>query len=189
MAKCSSDSPRGEPEPGAPSSGTPRESQAKFRDGYCRRVLWVPGLAGQYSGKIRFIEKPGVQDEGGRHVVKRSSDPRVAHPDVKVQVRDLVRVVGIVAPFAPMGASTRGKFVLSSPRGEMGTWDLSWVPIGPFCNTHTVPFLTFACLSYSILLLGAPGTGRLRPSTLWSSIKPIFPEYWSPARHRGQQYP
>ena len=54
-------------------------------------------------------------------MVKRSSDPRVAHPDVKVQVRDLVQVVGIVSPFAPMGASTRGKFVLSSPMGEMGT--------------------------------------------------------------------
>ena len=54
-------------------------------------------------------------------MVKRRSDPRVAHPDVKVQVRDLVRVVGIVSLFAPMGASTRRKFVLSSPRGEMGT--------------------------------------------------------------------
>ena len=109
--------------------GRARQSSGTGPCGYCRRVLWVPGPAGQYSGKIRFIEKPGVQDEGGRHVVKRSSDPRVAHPDVKVQVRDLVRVVGIVAPFAPMGASTRGKFVLSSPRGEMGTWDLSRVPL------------------------------------------------------------
>ena len=54
-------------------------------------------------------------------MVKRSSDPRVAHPDVKVQVRDLVRVVGIVSPFAYMGASTRGKFVLSRPRGKIGT--------------------------------------------------------------------
>ena len=54
-------------------------------------------------------------------MVKRSSDPWVAHPDVKVQVRDLVWVVGIVAPFAAMGASTRGKIVLSSPRGKMGT--------------------------------------------------------------------
>ena len=53
-------------------------------------------------------------------MVKGSSDPR-AHPDVKVQVRDLVWVVGIVAPFAPMGASIRGKFILSSPRGKIGT--------------------------------------------------------------------
>ena len=25
------------------------------------RVLWIPGPRGQYSGKIRFIDKPGVQ--------------------------------------------------------------------------------------------------------------------------------
>ena len=81
--------------------------------GYCRRVLWVPGPRGQYSGKIRFIEKPGVQDEGDRLVAKRSSDPQVAYLEVNVQVRDLVRVVGIVAPFAPRGFSIRGKFVLS----------------------------------------------------------------------------
>ena len=29
-----------------------------------------------------------------------SSDPMVAYPEVKVQIRDQVRVVGIVAPFA-----------------------------------------------------------------------------------------
>ena len=45
---------------------------------------------GKYLGEIRFIEKPGVQGEGGRHVGKRSSDPQVAYPEVKVQVRDLV---------------------------------------------------------------------------------------------------
>ena len=38
--------------------------------GDCRRVLWVPGPRSQYSGKIRFIEKPGVQDEGARQVPK-----------------------------------------------------------------------------------------------------------------------
>ena len=52
---------------GAPSSGTPRDSQANFRDvTVCRRVLWEPGPWGQYSGKIRFMEKRGVQDEGCR---------------------------------------------------------------------------------------------------------------------------
>ena len=35
------------------------------------------------AGKIRFIKKPGVQDKGGRHVAKRSSDPRVAYPEVR----------------------------------------------------------------------------------------------------------
>ena len=108
--------------PNAPSSGTAvHQGRARKKSGtgpcgYCRRVLWVRSPVGQYSGKIRFIEKPGVQDEGGRHAVKRSSDPRVARPKVKVQIRDLVRVVGIVTSFAPRGFSIRRKFVFSSPR-------------------------------------------------------------------------
>ena len=69
----------------------------------CIRVLWVPGPRGQYPGKIRFIEQPGVHYEWGRHVANRSSDTRVAYPEVKIQVQDLVRVVGIVAPFDPRG--------------------------------------------------------------------------------------
>ena len=40
------------------------------------QVLWVQGPRGQYSGKIRFIEKPGEHDKWGHHVAKRSSDPR-----------------------------------------------------------------------------------------------------------------
>ena len=100
--------------PGAPAAvhhGRSRQSSGTGPCGYCRRVLWVPSPVGQYSGKIHYIEKTGVQDEGGRHVVKRCSDPRVAHIEVKVQVRDLVRVVRIVAPFAPQGFSIQGKFV------------------------------------------------------------------------------
>ena len=38
-------------------------------------------------------------------MAKRNCDPLVAYPEVKVQVRDLVRVVGIVAPFATRGNS------------------------------------------------------------------------------------
>ena len=30
----------------------------------CSRFLWVAGPRGQYSEKIRFIDKPGVHDEG-----------------------------------------------------------------------------------------------------------------------------
>ena len=65
----------------------------KFDTHYGDRVGIVEescGYRGQYSGEIRFIEKPGVQDEGGRHMAECSSDPRVAYPEVKVQVRDLV---------------------------------------------------------------------------------------------------
>ena len=57
-----------------------------------------------------------MQDEGGRHVAKRSSDPRVTYHEVKVQVRDLVRVVDIVAPFAPRVVGYPGKLFLLSPR-------------------------------------------------------------------------
>ena len=45
------------------------------------------------------------------------NDSRVAYPYVKVQVRDLVGVVGIVAPFAQRGVGSQRKIVLSSPRG------------------------------------------------------------------------
>ena len=70
--------------------------------GYCSPLC---PAGGQYSGKICFIEKPGVQDESIRNVAKRSSDPREAYQEVKVQVRDLVRVVGIVAAFfTPRGS-------------------------------------------------------------------------------------
>ena len=37
------------------------------------------------------------------------NDPRVAYPEVKVQVRNLVRVVGIVSPFAFTGDRYPGK--------------------------------------------------------------------------------
>ena len=70
------------PVPGAPSSGTPRESQAKSRDGTVwglQNGPWVPCPRDQYPGEIRFIEKHGVQDKGDRHVAKSISDPRVAY--------------------------------------------------------------------------------------------------------------
>ena len=97
--------------------GRARQTLESEPCGDCRRVMWVPCPRGQHSGKIRFIEKRGVQDEGGRHVAKYSSDPRQAYPEVKPQRRDLM---GIVAPFAQMGAGTQGKFILLSRRGEMG---------------------------------------------------------------------
>ena len=71
------------------------------------------GPAGSVFGENSFYRETREHDEGGRHVAKRSSDPRVAYPEVNIQVRDLVRVVGIVAPFALRGFSIRGKFVLS----------------------------------------------------------------------------
>ena len=54
--------------PAAVHSGRARQCSGMGPCGYCSRALWVPGPRGHYSGKIRFIEKPGEQDEGGRHV-------------------------------------------------------------------------------------------------------------------------
>ena len=72
--------------------GAQKESQAKFRDG----TVWglykgplVPGPWGQHWGKIRFIENLGYKTRG-RHVATRRSDTRVAYPEVKIQVRDLM---------------------------------------------------------------------------------------------------
>ena len=53
-------------------------------------------------------------------MAKRSSDIWVAYPEVKVQVRDLVRVVGIVSPFVPRGrwgGQYSGKIRFIEPRG------------------------------------------------------------------------
>ena len=72
---------------------------------------------GSVFGENSFCrETRGTRLQGSPCGRQRSSDPRVAYPQVKVQVRDLVRVVGIVASCAQRGVSIRGKFVLSSHR-------------------------------------------------------------------------
>ena len=48
--------------PAAVRHGRARQSSGPGPCGDCGRALWVPGPRGQYSGNIRFIEKPGVQD-------------------------------------------------------------------------------------------------------------------------------
>ena len=69
-----------------------------------------------------------------------------AYTEANLQGRDLVRVVGIVAPFAPLGVGISGKFVLSSPRVETGTGDLCRVPLAAVCHwrsrqtSGTIPF-------------------------------------------------
>ena len=60
----------------------------------------VTGPAGSEFGDNSFYRETRGTRRGGRHVAKRSSEPCVAYPQVKVHVRDLVRVVGSVVPFA-----------------------------------------------------------------------------------------
>ena len=54
--------------------------------GDCRRVLWVPGRRGQYSGKIRFIEKRWVQNEGVAKLLNIVLTP--GKPTLKSNFRD-----------------------------------------------------------------------------------------------------
>ena len=103
-------------------TGEPGKVQGRDRMGI------VEGSCGYRTrGENSFYRETWVQDDGGRHVDKRSSDPRVAYPEVKVQVRDLVRVVGIAAPLCPTGCRYP---VFSSPSEKMGTIDLFKVRLG-----------------------------------------------------------
>ena len=73
------------------------------------------GPEGSVFGENSFYRETWSTSRGGRHVAKRSSDPRVAYPDVKVQKRD--RAVGIVAPFPPRGNRYPGKIRFIEPQG------------------------------------------------------------------------
>ena len=84
------------------------------------------GSAGSVVGENSFYGETRGTRRGGRHVAKRSSDPRVAYPEVNVQVRDLVRGVDIVAPFALRGFSIRRKFVLSIGQAKSSIPALSY---------------------------------------------------------------
>ena len=69
----------------------------------------------------------GYNNRGDRQVAKRSSDPRVAYPEVKVQVRDLVHC-GYCCLLYPTGCGYPGKIRFIEPQGEMGTGDVCRVP-------------------------------------------------------------
>ena len=71
--------------------GRARQNSGTRPCGDCKRVLWVPGPRGQYSGKIRFIEKPGVQNEEGRHVAKLQGHDLVS--GARIPYRDCRRVL------------------------------------------------------------------------------------------------
>ena len=82
VAKHSSDTPP---------QGRARQSSGTGPCGECIRGMWVPGPRGQYSGKIRFIEKPGVQDDGGRHVAKvvlTSPSSRRLPREIRAKLKD-----------------------------------------------------------------------------------------------------
>ena len=55
-------------------------------------------------------------------MAKRSSDPRVAYPEVKIQVSDLVPVVDTVVPL-PHGGQYPSRIRCIMPQGIKGTGD------------------------------------------------------------------
>ena len=65
-------------------------------------------------------------------MAKRSSNPRVAYPEVKVRVWDLVRVVDIVAPFAPRGSIFGENSFYRAPGNK---WHRRPVPGAPSSGT------------------------------------------------------
>ena len=79
------------------------------------KVLWVPGQSGQYSGKIRFIEKPGVQDESDRHI----SDPREAYPEFRLRGPSANSLY--CYPLCPTWRWYPGKIRFIEHQGKMGT--------------------------------------------------------------------
>ena len=62
----------------------------------------------------------GEGEVGGGYSAKRRSDPEVANPEVKIQVRDLVQVVDIVDLFAGRGGAIFGEN--SFYRVQEGKW-------------------------------------------------------------------
>ena len=82
--------------------GSVRQTSGTVPYGDCRRVLWVPGPRIRIRGNFVLSRNLGYKTRvgGGRHVANRCSDPRLAYPEVKLQRRDLVRVVGVVAPLS-----------------------------------------------------------------------------------------
>ena len=87
-------------------------------------------LESVFGGNSIYRETWGTR-RGGCHVTKNSSDLRQAYPEVKLYGRDLVRVVGIVGPFATMGVRYPGKIRFIEPQGGggMGTGDVCRVPL------------------------------------------------------------
>ena len=94
----------------------------------CRRVVGYR-ICG-FSVRENFVLSTNLEykTRGGRQVAKRNSDPRIAYPDAKVQLRDLVRVVGIVASFAPMGWIPGENSFYQAPGGN---WHRRRVPGAP----------------------------------------------------------
>ena len=71
-----------------------------------------------YSEKICFIEETWDARLGGRLVSKHSSDPRIAKPEVRIQVRNLVRVVELLLSLLHRGSKFGENSFYRAPCGK-----------------------------------------------------------------------
>ena len=85
------------PVPGALSSGRARQCSGTGLCVDCRRVLWVQGPGVNIQEKIVLLRNLGYKTRG---IAMRLN---VAYSEVKVQVRKLVRVVGIIDSLPHVG--------------------------------------------------------------------------------------
>ena len=89
-----------------------RQSSGTGPCGDCRKLLWVPGPRGQYSGKFVLSRNPGHKTRRDALWLNVVLTPG-SYPEVKV----LERVVVIVDPL-PHGGLYSGNFVVPSPGGK-----------------------------------------------------------------------
>ena len=106
--------------PVAPSSGTPRESQAKFRDGTVWGLQKGPvgtGPAGSvFRGNSVYQETRGTR--GVVVCLNVVLSPGVVNPEVKILVRDLVP--RYCCPLCPTGGAIFGDKSFFEPQGVNG---------------------------------------------------------------------
>ena len=96
--------------PAAVRHGKARQSSGTGPCGDCRR---------SYGYRARGVSIP-AKFVLSRNVAKNGTGTLVAYPEVEVKVRDLVRVVGIVAPFAPRRGRYPGKIRYIEPQMVKG---------------------------------------------------------------------
>ena len=100
--------------PAAVRHGRARQSSGTGPCGDCRNIPCVPGPLGSVFGINLFYRETQSTRLGRRHVAKRSSDPRVAYPEVIVHVRDSASF-GHCCPLCPTGVSIRQNLFYRAP--------------------------------------------------------------------------
>ena len=132
-------------------------------------------------GEHSFCRETRSKRLRGRHVAYRSSVPQVAYPEVKVRVRDLVRV-GYCCPFCPTGVQYSGNIRFIEPQGikrhrrpvpgapSSGTpWESVWSAKGAKSTGTGVPLNFYRCTANFYR-----STAKFDRSTAYFTGPPLF---------------